>query len=454
MLRRQPKNIVIYFLSIIILSVLFLSYISLMSNYHSLSPSSKKNLPSQTTCKQISQYGITWTFNKEYPCGRFLEGRGDWWVIGPVTITSVSPVPSNGLHGSMINPKGSNGGHAFDSRDSSYGYDSRLAVQFPSTLQPDTSLLSSISNPLTTNCQIGTSGPKGWLTYDSRRCSLSYAKTVAVLTVLNTVPPTDAFRPSYSSNTKTIYRLSQVRNDLLLNLQPPPNIPSIQTLERQFERPWIDFIGGWYGRHSHPSDNMMDYGYYMTEDLSDAILYLQLNVPNKQILLERFLQYGIDLEGVALSGGYWPADGGHDSGRYVSFVTAGYLLQNPKMQYPLSWMSSPIKENNFGETCQTYFDSQNVARWGLRYWQDPTRADWKDELNAYRTCCTSSAWVGQALTIRLLHLDTTLERQAYLYYVDRWMIENGGTSSQFVKDMWNKYRYDDLVIQQPKIAIP
>ncbi|NJL71890.1 MAG: hypothetical protein HC888_09930, partial [Candidatus Competibacteraceae bacterium] len=41
--------------------------------------------------QSISQYGITWTFDKEYPTGQFITG--DPWVVGPVTVVSVSPEP-------------------------------------------------------------------------------------------------------------------------------------------------------------------------------------------------------------------------------------------------------------------------------------------------------------------------------------------------------------------------
>ncbi len=41
--------------------------------------------------KEISQYGITWTFDKPAKTGQFITG--DWWVIGPVTIVKISPAP-------------------------------------------------------------------------------------------------------------------------------------------------------------------------------------------------------------------------------------------------------------------------------------------------------------------------------------------------------------------------
>lgn len=41
--------------------------------------------------KEVSQYGITWTFDKPAKTGRFITG--DWWVVGPVTIVKITPAP-------------------------------------------------------------------------------------------------------------------------------------------------------------------------------------------------------------------------------------------------------------------------------------------------------------------------------------------------------------------------
>jgi hypothetical protein len=57
--------------------------------------------------KSLTQFGITWTFDRDYPTGQFANG--DYWVVGPVTITSITPQSttsgSTTLHGSMINPR-------------------------------------------------------------------------------------------------------------------------------------------------------------------------------------------------------------------------------------------------------------------------------------------------------------------------------------------------------------
>ncbi len=41
--------------------------------------------------KEISQHGITWSFDKPVKSGQFITG--DWWVIGPVRIVKIDPKP-------------------------------------------------------------------------------------------------------------------------------------------------------------------------------------------------------------------------------------------------------------------------------------------------------------------------------------------------------------------------
>ena len=41
------------------------------------------------TADHVTQYEITWQFNHTYTVGQFANG--DWWVVGPVTITNITP---------------------------------------------------------------------------------------------------------------------------------------------------------------------------------------------------------------------------------------------------------------------------------------------------------------------------------------------------------------------------
>src|SRR6185295_20409798 len=76
----------------------------------------------------VSQYGITWTFDKSYEAGQFVTG--DWWVVGPVTVSSVTPAPTAGRHGSAVNPRG--GRQGYDNRGGVY--DTADNATFPRTL--------------------------------------------------------------------------------------------------------------------------------------------------------------------------------------------------------------------------------------------------------------------------------------------------------------------------------
>ena len=50
--------------------------------------------------QQLTQYGITWTFDRPVQAGQFING--DWWVIGPVTVTSITPMPGPADAGDAI----------------------------------------------------------------------------------------------------------------------------------------------------------------------------------------------------------------------------------------------------------------------------------------------------------------------------------------------------------------
>ena len=61
-----------------------------------------EDLPLQ---ESVSQYGITWTFEKPARVGQFVNG--DWYVVGPVTVKAIDPTP---LYGSEI-PQDATGPH-------------------------------------------------------------------------------------------------------------------------------------------------------------------------------------------------------------------------------------------------------------------------------------------------------------------------------------------------------
>jgi hypothetical protein len=383
------------------------------------------SLGSAATATSVSQFGITWTFDKAYETGQFVNG--DWWVVGPVVIQSVNPAPGSGRNGSMVNP--APGRQAYDSRGGEY--DASSGATFPLSLTPTKSLVSSISHPGYTCVQGGIDGNA---TYDGD-CQRGPTMTQAVLTVVPQAPAAGSFRPAYcGSSYKTIHASSSLDWNILHRLFKQASYPASTAILRHVERPWIDHIGNWTLQHTCATYNMYCYGREIASIVSDVSLYVLLNTPEQQELAIRFIQLGIDNYGVVKAGGGWPADGGHMSGRKWPIVFAGLLLNDADLKN-VGQDYGPIK---FGEDCQTYYrnDDPNDPWWGIRYCYEPDHSP--DE--GYRICCTSHTWVGFTLAARIMGAVALWNHNALFDYVDRWMEEGGNTSSDFVTSMWNRYR--------------
>ena len=201
---------------------------------------------------QISQFGITWTFDRAYTVGQFANG--DYWVVGPVTIIAIDPqstdIDGRTMNGSMINPSPKLGtDQGYDSKMyGGYGkhFDPALNAARPDNrdlntenclvIQPHSSLVSTISFP--------------------KAGKLPQIETAAILTVLPKPVPPGSFRPPYCGSDKTIkFNVDHLDYSLLKNLKPVPGTPSIANVERYFERPWIDHVPSWLARFHHPAEN-------------------------------------------------------------------------------------------------------------------------------------------------------------------------------------------------------
>ena len=409
--------------------------------------SSLKDLPK---LKSISQYGITWTLDKEVSVGQFITG--DYYVVGPVTVTAISPAPEGGRNGSMLNPPVT-AKTAYDDRLRSH--DAKLAVKLPVKMKPGDSLVSTISHEARGHKHI----------YPHREKSSSVLKTAAVLTCLAKAASADTFRPSYCGSKDKLYRYADLDLSLLPSLKRAKSTPKLALYERIFQRPWIDHTYTWLGRMTHPTENMPDYGREISRAVSEASLLLMCDFKpsEKKKLLTGLVQYGIDLWGVARAGGGWRANGGHASGRKWPILFAGILLKDKAMQKPKA---------EFGEDMQTYYGKgyygakvlfRVVRRSGLRGEHEhlpPSEYPDKMMPEGYRRCCTALSWVGTALSARMMHAEEVWDHAAYFDYVDRWMTEDdakqladikahygkaprvkqGETWSKFVTEMWQTYR--------------
>ena len=412
-----------------------------------ITPPSPTPTPLPSSASSITKDGITWTFSHSVPVGQFVTG--DYYVVGPVTITAIDPPPTTSApyeNGSVLNLPTADGKSGFDSRlDNAWFFSSSVRSYPPITLKPGDTLASSISLS------------QSHLLPEVMRASdknISPVSTVSVLTVLPAAPPADAFRPSYCDRNQTLHSANTLQRNLLLSLAPPnPSAtPTLAQFEVLYRRPWIDTNDFLFDT---PAEYMPSYGMHVALADSYAALLLNLNFPDheKINLTNYFVQYGIDLYGCLRAGRSWPAFGGHRSGRKLTILFAGILLNDAGMK------SVGTLKDSFGEDMQTvYVNRLPGVGSTAKAWQGATviygghygvhangtpvspglygpyeqlqPSAWPlvsptEQLGeAYRRCCTSIAWVGEALTIRLLHAESLWNYPAFFDYVDRWMTEN------------------------------
>lgn len=434
--------------------------------------------PSVALRQEVSQYGITWIFDKPAKTGQFITG--DWWVVGPVRIVKITPQPGpaqvdhsairiNHWNDTSLKQDTTmrNGSMVVLKAGYTQGYDSRSgsfqksdAITLPLELSPNRSLISSISN---------TSLPvdhfsKDLMPWEKEKQCQVVMKAAAVLTCLDQEPPQDAFRPPYAGTSKPIFRAQNIQWDMLPRLQPVGEVPSWEAFERYFQRPWIDHILSWSQQELVPNENQPNYGREYGRLVSMASLMVMLDVPQqrKEKLTIGLIQRGIDLYGLAMVGGYWNEGGGHSSGRKWPILFASILLGNPTL--------SQLPETAvFHEDTQTYYGKgwfgqevlwQMIIHHGNRTpYEEKVPEQWEkwDKTSeGYRTCCNAQAWTGTALAARYLKAIKLWNHDAHFDYVDRWMQEDdpyaasrgthprpkseASTYDPFVTAMWRAYR--------------
>jgi hypothetical protein len=414
----------------------------------------------------VTQYGITWTFDKKAPVGQFVNG--DYYVVGPVTITAIDPKPLFGdevpageldkdekqanavRNGSMLNPAVKAGVAwqqkvGFDSGIHNY-YQAGLTAKLPIKMSPKDTLISTISLKHAEQCHFVM--PGGWsrggrpgvgVGADEDNCPIRVA---AVLTCVAEPLPADAFRPGYCDRSQTIYFAHNLKRDKLPMLAPVGNPPDPVKFAEMFQKPWVNLC--FFG-FDQPQENMPHYGQVVGEAVSDAgvLLCLDYKPEQKEPLLVNFVQVGIDYWGLIKSGHQgWEGWGGHGSGRKFPIVFAGFMLGDDEMMSP----TTKFPKTEFGEDNQTMYDKGWTgakvvfaghsgvssatgqpprAQWGPYEDKDPSKwaaGNLTSEL--YRRANSSCSWVGEALVLRLLKLEKAWNHDAFFDYVDRWMYED------------------------------
>lgn len=427
---------------------------------------------------EVSQYGITWTFDKEYPVGRFITG--DWWVIGPVKVVKVDPAPGPAdekagrtgevqsrygatsmvddvrmRNGSMIVLK-PEPAHGYDSRQKNY--DPKLSVRFPLSLPVNRSLISTVSNN-----QFPAPVLHQALMWTSEKTASLALESAAVLTCLGEEPPADAFRPPFAGTEKPVYRWKDIRWDILPSLEPAGRVPDFSLFARYFERPWLDHVPNWMFQTMGPRLNQANYGreYSRITGMAGLMLMLDVAQEDKEDLMRGFIQFGIDLAGLSKAGRIWTADGGHWNGRKWPILFAGLMLGDEEMQ-------ALATNGDFSENRQTYYGKGWYGETALYQigmhtsvqpsYEEKPPSEWgfhEKRQEGYRTSTISGGWPGTALAVQLMGAKALWNHDAFFDYVDRWMRpddpfasargtprpkEEGRSQDAFVDAMWAAYR--------------
>ena len=409
--------------------------------------------------ESVSEYGITWTFEKPARVGQFING--DFYVVGPVTVVKIDPVPRYGKdvaddeldgrekklpveqrcrNGSMLNAPARQE-VAWDSGVINYYRPEPRAV-LPIAMKPGDSLVSSISlkkgEKVTYKYHGGTVRGQG---------DNSPVKIVAVLTCVADPLPPDAFRPGYSGHDPGIYLARDLKRDLLPHLDRPADAPDPEQFAELIRRPWCD--AGFFS-FDVPQQSMPNYAQANAQILANAVLLAccERTPEVKERLLIDVIQIGIDYYALIRQGHPgWACHGGHGSGRKFPIVFAGAMLGDETMAN----INQSFPKAHFGEDEQTAYGEcwtgakvvftghsgidqvTGIGRdyvragnpWGPYEHLSPDK--WVPEefrSESYRRANTSTCFVAQALVLRAMRLEKTWNHDAFFDYVDRWMFED------------------------------
>jgi hypothetical protein len=405
---------------------------------------------------QISQWGITFYFDKPYSYGQFANG--DYWVApdsatDSVTIVSISPDAISGRNGWTVNPTrccGNGNKQPYDHRANLYS--PALMPSLPYQALAGDSIVKARSVPAGVQC--------------SNPVNLRCLETAAVLTILDEAPPlggANLFRPSVikpaAGQQKPLHSVDQINWSKIPSFAPPQavQVPLISDLLNSIKRFQLDNLAVHDARH-RPIENMPGYGADIARRNTEVLMRLVLDDPteDKRDLTIALIQMGLDLNSFLRDGSGWLAAGGHGFGRLLPIVFAASLLNDEEIRADLLG----AHPNKFGETSAVYISpTDGEAYYGeahsncgstpeqreFQYWnamkthavarscRDPYQADGPIDGgeragHIYQTCCSSGYMQGLFVGFKLMPaLEETFYHEAFMKYAERWI--RSGTST-------------------------
>lgn len=316
-----------------------------------------------TVASSVTQYGVTFTFSATKVVGQYANG--DWWVLGPVSITSITPagavqtsgtdgdgdpITSREINGTMVNPgnrsfatgglTANNTGNtvqAWDSLDAGVG----VATPYNDAFNVDPGNTGS-ALAVTTGSVVKFVSKLTSLPTNNRPGGLD----MAVLTVVDAIPATDAVRPGVSRTSKAApCRAADFDLSIFQSLAPTANAPDYATalgwIQRFHETTQPHSINNIVAKaiNNHP-----EYGRDIGNNIHRAMLCLHLSSftdAQKRTLLCSLAAIADDLVSRAEEGGITPDNGGGNSWKKAVIVLCAASLGENTPASWTTWLSAP-----------------------------------------------------------------------------------------------------------------
>lgn len=288
----------------------------------------------------LSRHGVTWTIAGNPTHGTYCTG--DPWVVGPVTITAITPAWDGTRNGTMLNPSAETdtSGNVDHYHSIPNGWDTRIwdfgQWTYYSAAHNAALQLPSLSVPVNTSV-VSTRGIANATGRETK------VENYAILTVVESAPPADSFRPPpYGSEQKTTpWRESQINYGALNKLSSSAvasTLPSLSDMSDRMLKPWIFRIPHDVDEQFHAANmsaNNTGYGMQVSLISGTAGLMLNLDFSNaqKRDLLLGTLQCAIDELYLLKRGAVWFISGGHNSGRWTPIIVAAGCLGSEFITY-------------------------------------------------------------------------------------------------------------------------
>ena len=430
---------------------------------------------SSQAAKTLTYFNATWTFSEDRTTGIFANGEP--WVVGPVTITAISPSNNSTWDNSYPGESGPNSGSMRVTVPNTFqGYCTKMRYtrgmpttgtyydpaldlsrtqNLPAILLPGEMLMTATGQPELIN-GVGSSN----------------INEICVLTILPEAPPAGSFRPSlFATTTRVIqYNKSDINYTILKNFAPVPATPSQANIEMRLPAlPWFEYDNSWVQTQYGPANNFAADGGPLTYPNTSSVygrnigykwsyVALWLNTENSQSVKEKAMiqtiQAGLDIASFVRHGGVFHADGGHKIGRKVPMLLAGLALKDADILSMVADQALPrfaedqstfiVQQSDVGRVVNGSVVAQYIQAdvglpdWGVKHFNDPKNDDrrWEGGVpDRFRW----PAVVGSILAADLMDQRAAWNHPAIFAYTERFK-ERHGIGDGLEGQMWRRYK--------------